>query len=133
MTEDVFEIDAAKFLEVNRDYMQRIEKEGLAAIYDATLDTLFIEIGGPREALTEPLIDNMMIRIDPSTLEMVGLEIQDFLDDFVPANRIVRELIKGWSIDRQGDSEKLLIEPGVEEAAKVLTQLALSCVREDAA
>ena len=133
MTEDVFEIDAAKFLEVNRDYMQRIEKEGLAAIYDATLDTLFIEIGGPREALTEPLIDNMMIRIDPSTLEMVGLEIQDFLDDFVPANRIVRELIKGWSIDRQGDGEKLLIEPGVEEAAKILTQLALACVREDAA
>ena len=113
--------------------MQRIEKEGLAAIYDATLDTLFIEIGGPREALTEPLIDNMMIRIDPSTLEMVGLEIQDFLDDFVPANRIVRELIKGWSIDRQGDGEKLLIEPGVEEAAKILTQLALACVREDAA
>ena len=133
MTEDVFEIDAAKFLEVNRDYMQRIEKEGLAAIYDATLDTLFIEIGGPREALTEPLIDNMMIRIDPTTLEMVGIEIQDFLDDFVPANRIVRELIKGWSIDRQGDGEKLLIEPGVEEAAKILTQLALACVREDAA
>ena len=133
MTEDVLEIDAAKFLEVNRDYMRRIEKEGLAAIYDATLDTLFIEIGGPREALTEPLIDNMMIRIDPTTLEMVGIEIQDFLDDFVPANRIVRELIKGWSIDRQGDGEKLLIEPGVEEAAKILTQLALACVREDAA
>ena len=80
--QDTFPIDQEQFREAHRDYIKRIEKDGLKAIYDATLDTLFIEIGGPKEALTEHLVDNIMIRIDPASLEVVGFEILDFLDDF---------------------------------------------------
>lgn len=104
MAQDTFQYDPERFKEANRDYISRIEREGLSAIYDATLDTLFLEIGGPKEALTEHVLDNIMLRIDPETLEIVGLEILDFLDDFVPANRLVRDAIRGWGLKRDTDS-----------------------------
>lgn len=128
MTEKPFQFDSARFMDANRDYVQRIEREGLIAVYDATLDTLFIEIGGTREAITDPSIDNVMIRIDPDTLEIVGLEIHDFLNDFVPANRLVRELIKDWPLDGGKDAEATLMPPGITVAARALTQLAFSRV-----
>ena len=128
MTEKTFQFDSARFMDANRDYVQRIEREGLITVYDATLDTLFIEIGETREALTDPSIDNVMIRIDPDTLEIVGLEIHDFLNDFVPANRLVRELIKDWPLDEDKDAEATLMPPGITVAARALTQLAFSRV-----
>ena len=121
MTDKTFKIDTKRFIEANKDYVKRIELEGLVMIYDATLDALFLEIGGPEKALTEPVIDNIMIRIAPATLEVVGLEIQDF----VPANRIIKELIHPWSLNRNKDKEMTLVEPSALRAAKVLTEFAI--------
>jgi hypothetical protein len=109
MAQNTLQFDAGKFKDANRDYIARIEREGLFAIYDATLDTLFLEIGGPREALTEHIWDNVMVRIDPETLEVVGLEILDFLEDFVPNNRLVRDAISGWGLKRDTDSSRTLM------------------------
>ena len=108
---DALSFDFERFKESNKDYLDRIQKNGLRAIYDATLDTLFIEIGGPTEALSEHLIDNIMVRIDPDTLKIVGFEILDFLDDFLPANRMIREACHSWKLDRDSDSEIALLEP----------------------
>jgi hypothetical protein len=109
MALDTLQFDAGKFKDANRDYIARIEREGLFAIYDATLDTLFLEIGGPKEALTEHVWDNVMVRIDPDTLEVVGLEILDFLEDFVPNNRLVRDAISSWGLNRDTDSNRTLM------------------------
>jgi hypothetical protein len=106
MARDTLQFDAGKFKDANRDYIARIEREGLVAIYDAALDTLFLEIGGPREALTEHVWDNVMVRIDPETLEVVGLEILDFLEDFVPNNRLIRDAISGWGLKRDADNSR---------------------------
>ena len=67
--------DSEQFKEANRDYISRIERDDMDAIYDAVLDTLFVEIDGPKEALTEHFIDNIMVRIDPETLQIVGFEM----------------------------------------------------------
>jgi hypothetical protein len=111
MAQDTLHFDSAEFKDANRDYITRIEQEGLFAIYDATLDTLFLEIGGPKEALTEHVWDNVMVRIDPETLEVVALEILDFLEDFVPNNRLVRDAISSWGLTRERDSTRTLMEP----------------------
>jgi hypothetical protein len=108
---DTLDFDFERFKETNKDYLDRIQKNGLMAIYDATLDTLFIEIGGPAEALSEHLIDNIMLRVEPDTLKIVGFEILDFLDDFLPANRMIREACRGWKLDRDSDSETALLDP----------------------
>lgn len=110
MAQDTFHIDQERFKAANQNYMDRIEVEGLKAIYDATLDTLFIEIGEPQEALTEHIADNIMIRINPVSLQIVGMEILDFLDDFLPANRIAREALRDWKLTRNSDSERTLME-----------------------
>ncbi|MCI0438209.1 MAG: DUF2283 domain-containing protein [Chloroflexi bacterium] len=111
MAQDTFLFDSERFKEANRDYIDRIETEGLTAIYDATLDTLFVEIGGPKEALTEHIVDNIMVRIAPDSLQVVGFEILDFLDDFLPANRLVREAFHDWKLSRDADSQRTLLGP----------------------
>ena len=55
MSQEIRFIDPDKLLEANRDYIDRIERQGLDAVYDSTLDSLFIEIGGPTESLSEHL------------------------------------------------------------------------------
>ena len=108
---DTWQFDTERFKEANLDYLDRIEKEGLTAIYDATLDTLFLEIGGARQALTEHMVDNIMIRVDPESLQVVGFEILDFLDDFLPANRLVREALRDWQLNRESDDQRTLVGP----------------------
>ena len=49
MAQDTFQFDTERFKEANKDYMVRIEREGLKAIYDDTLDTLFLEIGSQKK------------------------------------------------------------------------------------
>lgn len=86
-----------------------IEEEGVTATYDATLDALLIEIGGPKEALTEYLVDNIMVRIEPDSLRVVGFEILDFMEDFLPANRLGRTAMGNWVPSRESDSTITLV------------------------
>ena len=117
-------IDSQKFLEANRDYVTRIEKEGVRVVYDATLDTLLVEFGGPKRAISEHLADNILIRIDASTLEVVGCEILEFLSDFVPANRLVAQMVANSELKADEDSEYVLMEP----EAKALSEAIMSQV-----
>lgn len=104
-------IDSEEFLAANRDYINRIEKDGVQVIYDSTLDTLFVEFGGPKRAITEHLLDNILLRIDPITLEVVGCEVLDFLEDFVPGNRLVASMVEDAGLKRDQDSSFTLMEP----------------------
>lgn len=123
MKQHPLEIDSEGFKKANCDYVDRIERDGMDVVYDATLDTLFIEVGGPQQALSEHLVDNIMIRIDPGTLEVVGAEILDFLDDFVPSNRIVREAVGGWNLRRDADQTITLMEPRYKPAREAVEAL----------
>ena len=59
----------------NNDLFGEIEHRGIDLLYDEVLDTLFIEIGGPRTATNVHVDDDIMLRLDPSTMEVVGGEI----------------------------------------------------------
>ena len=124
MTLNPRRIDQDQFMAANRDYVTRIEKEGVQVVYDATLDTLFVEFGGPKRAISEHAVDNIFLRIDPITLEIVGCEVVDFLDDFVPGNRLVAELVTKSGLKRGEDSSFTLMEP----QAKVLSEMIIAPV-----
>jgi uncharacterized protein YuzE len=123
MAQDSYQDNLERFKQANQNYIDKIQHDGLTAIYDAMLDTLFVEIGEPREALTEHLGDNVMVRIDPETLEVVGLEILDFLDDFVPANRLIRDAISSWGLSRDIDSTRTLMTPQYAPIRDAVTAL----------
>ena len=113
-------IDPDKFLEANRDYIDRIVRDGVEVVYDGTLDTLFIEIGGPKEALSEHAVDNIMLRVDPVTLELVGCEILDFLADFVPSHRLIGEMIREVGLKEGQDSQYTLMEPQAKAVGELI-------------
>lgn len=126
---EIFRVDPVKFFEANKDYLERMQRDGLYGSYDSALDILFLEIGEKtKEAITDPVADNLMVRIDPGTLEIVGLEVHDFMDDFLPANRLVRDIMAGLMPNRNEDTEWKVLEPGVMGglARTVMSQLALS-------
>ena len=123
MTQKIRFIDPDKVLEANRDYLDRIESDGLFAVYDGTLDTLFLEIGGPKEALSEHVIDNIMLRVDPVSLQIVGLEILDFLSDFLPNNRLVEGMVSDLGLQEGQDKTLELMEPKYKPFKDVIEAL----------
>ena len=68
-----------RLLEANRDILDRIQQFGMDVIYDDVLDTVFIEIGGPKKAFNVPIDEYIMLRIDPTTMEVVAAEIPLYL------------------------------------------------------
>lgn len=123
MSQEVFYIDRGKLLSANRGYIDRIEREGAYVIFDATLDALYIQFGGPKEALSEHAIDNVMLRIEPDTLHIVGIEILDFFSDFLPNNRLIQEAIRDFGIQEGQDSRITLMEPRFKDLKETLEAL----------
>ena len=123
MTQEIRFIDPQELIDANRNYLERIEREGLQATYDAKLDTLFVEFGGPKEALSEHLVDNIMLRVEPDTLQIVGVEILDFLSDFLPHNRLFEEMISELGLQEGIDSQVALMEPRFRPIRDVLEAL----------
>ena len=123
MTQKIRSIDPDKLLEANRDYLNRIERVGLRAVYVARLDTLFVEVGGPEEALSEYLVDNIMLRINPDTLQIVGLEILDFFSDFLPNNRLFEEMASELGLQEGVDSQVELAHPSFKPMKIILGAL----------
>ena len=72
-------INSNRLLEANRDILDRIQQFGMDVIYDDVLDTVFFEIGGPRKATNVPIDEDIMLRIDPTTMEVVAAEIPLYL------------------------------------------------------
>lgn len=124
----MIQIDPDQLYEANRDYLDRIKNVGLFAIYDSVLDTLFLEIGEPTEAFNEHLMDNIYIRIAPTTLQIVAIEIVDFVSDFLPANRMVGELMGDWNPQENADTRYALAEPEMAPVREVVEKLIASWI-----
>jgi hypothetical protein len=97
-----------KLLAANKDLLNSIALRGLTLVYDEVLDTLFLEIGGPRKASNETLIDTIMLRVDPTNLEIVACEITEFFSDFVPEHRLVATLVDDLGIQENEEFRLLL-------------------------
>ena len=94
-THDQFRLvrfDHDRLLDANRDMVARMDREGLFVLYDDQLDTLFVDIGASRDGALEPIVDNLFVRVDPSSLEILGYEIVDFRTDFLPHNRLFQPM-----------------------------------------
>ena len=106
MVDNARGIDSQRLWEANKDGLRRIKSQGVDIVYDAPLDTLFVEIGGPKEALSEHVVDNIMVRIEPDTLKIVGVEILEFFSDFLPNNRLFEEPINDMGVVKGVDSRQ---------------------------
>ena len=75
MSERVRLVEALRRANANLD--ERMERLPITVWYDVEDDVLTITIGDPVEATTESF-GAVLLRLDPETLEYVGLEIPDF-------------------------------------------------------
>ena len=83
MARQVTRIDSNRVAAANTNILTCIKQRGVSLVYDRVLDTLFVEIGGPRKATNVPVDEYVMLRVDPVTLEVVGGEIPVYRSDFV--------------------------------------------------
>lgn len=118
-------INAEEISKANTDLGERMSSEGLWLSYNEEADVLSIIIGKPVPAITEPLLDDIMYRIDPDTFKIVGVEIVCFSTDFVKKNKIIRKIMKDY-LSRLLRGEKIeIIETSKKkkfgEALEVLT------------
>lgn len=63
----------------NQEILSRIKELGIDLHYDYVLDTVFVEIGGPRAATNVCVDDDIMLRVARDTFEVVGAEIPLYL------------------------------------------------------
>ncbi len=67
----------ARVQAANPDIEGRMARQPYTVQYDPEDDTLFIHIGDPRPAISITMDDRVYLRVDPSTLELVGIEVVD--------------------------------------------------------
>ena len=117
MARDVTRIEADEIIAANKDLFGEIERRGIDLLYDEVLDTLFVEIGGPRAALNIHVDEDIMLRVDLRTLEVVGGEIVLY-SYFKNYRKELADSIEKLGVRRGRDSEGSSRKPP-EEAVKV--------------
>ncbi len=124
MAEAVRKIDLKKLKEANAQYLVGLSPKQLGIVYDSTLDAFFVELNEPKEALTEHVIDNVLVRVDPESLRILDLEIQDFFSDFLPNNRLFREVAAKLGITEGFDFEMHFEDRSYSALGRLVTALA---------
>ncbi len=57
-----------------------LDRAAVAVDYDATEDTLFVNLfGAPRPAVSIYVDDDTIYRVDPVSADVVGIEVENFL------------------------------------------------------
>ena len=112
----------------NSSWRLRVRHELQDYQYDQDADILYIAYGKPREAFSMPLDnseDDIYLRIDPDTHEIVGIEIMNFREVFLDNHADAREVFDSffglfgymdWRIQLrlpsvEGDGEVALLVP----------------------
>jgi uncharacterized protein YuzE len=56
--------------------------EKMNLFYDKKGDVLYISIGSPRKAVSQEMDDDILLRVDTETREVVGLTVLNFAERF---------------------------------------------------
>lgn len=89
-------LDASEVRLANQDFAQRLGVEEVTLDYNPEADVLSITIGTPTPAITEPAFDNLLYRVDPDTLRIVGFEILALFGDYARNEPLTHKLLKGY-------------------------------------
>jgi hypothetical protein len=116
--------DNTRFIESNRDLVDRMTQQGLFVLYDDQLNTLFVDVGPHRDGVLEPLADNMSVRVDPSSLELLGYEVADFRDDFLPNNMLFESFVEDLHLFQRPNVRINASESSQEETLRRLVAVA---------
>ncbi len=112
--------NSSRFLEANQDILDRIEQFGMDVIYDDVLDTVFIEIGGPKKAFNVPIDEDIMLRIDPTTMEVVAAEIPLYLAGVVRDRPQFAKFIADLRVHTSGECCRSLPPDEAKEVGRLL-------------
>lgn len=99
----------------------KIDVSDLTFTYDRLSDTLLVLFGGvsPRPGVSIPLSDFEYVRVDAENEEIMGIQIEDFLDYAVYENGIYLDFAEFAGIE---DKELALIRRTIEEGRRQLGQ-----------
>ena len=112
----------------NLDLGERLFQTGLSVAYDEEGDTLFAAIGANQayDALTEEILTNVFVRIEPTSLEIVGFMILNFASDFLAHNKLAMEAIGNWFNDLRAMGGTAILEGSDAKRVEAFLQVALS-------
>jgi uncharacterized protein YuzE len=102
-------IDWDEVISQNADLGERLNQEGLLITYDEDGDSLLVSIGSGGDAITEQVVDDIFIRLDPDNLKIKGMTILAFKSDFLAQNKIMRKVYSSSFEDlrKEGGTVKL--------------------------
>lgn len=117
------------------DALARLDPADTSVSYDRASDTLLIHFGGRgRPAVSVPspkpiARDFVFLRFDPTSGELVGVQVEDFLDLFLPEHPTAAILIE--QADLRGITEKELRPvlrrlPGTDRASSPTSQAVIA-------
>ena len=109
-----------RLLEANRDILDRIQQFGMDVIYDDVLDTVFIEIGGPKKAFNVPIDEDIMLRIDPTTMEVVAAEIPLYLAGVVRDRPRLAKLVDELGVHTRRECSRSLPPAKAKKVGRLL-------------
>jgi uncharacterized protein YuzE len=96
--EQVRALDLEEIRKANHDLAERMTTEKVMLAYNPEADVLSITVGTPRPALTEPVGGDVMYRVDPDTLKILGFEIVAFFGHYMkeggPAKKVMGKYLK---------------------------------------
>ncbi len=120
MSKQVTRINPDRLAAANRDIFSRIEQRGVYLVYDDVLDTLFVEVRGPRKAVNAPVDEYVMLRIDPVSLEVTGGEIPQYLSEFVPRHPQFANFIARLGVCTNGECSYSVSATKVKSVGRLL-------------
>jgi hypothetical protein len=94
MISGCFAFDEEEFTRANINLSERLFNEGVSIDYDQDVDTLFLTIGQGSEAVSEQLVDGIFLRIEPSSLKVVGYTFLRFSSNILANNKLFQTLFQ---------------------------------------
>ena len=79
----------------NTDLNERLFESGVRLDYDEDGDTLFLTIGEGGPSISKEAFDDLFIRVDPTTYQIVGCTIVAFASDLLAKNKLIRKMFPG--------------------------------------
>jgi len=71
-------LESQDILDANADFEERVQGLKITVTYDEEFDIFLLALGEPQEAITEEINDGLQLRVDPTSLKIVGFEILGF-------------------------------------------------------
>ncbi|MBI4197722.1 MAG: DUF2283 domain-containing protein [Chloroflexi bacterium] len=107
--EQVRALDLEEIRKANHDLAERMTTEKVMLAYNPEADVLSITVGTLRPALTEPVGGDVMYRVDPDTLKVLGFEIMAFFGHYMKEGGRAKKVMGKYLEQLQRDDHQVSV------------------------